>query len=62
MVEAASTFETSVKFRQTTLRNKPEDSHLYAHIASSLFSYTKHFSRNKKNSYVFFYGIYIFDQ
>jgi hypothetical protein len=29
MMEAASTFETSVIFYQTTRRNIPEDSHLY---------------------------------
>jgi hypothetical protein len=29
MMEAASTFETSVNFYQTTRRNNPEDSHLH---------------------------------
>jgi hypothetical protein len=32
MMEAAGTFETSVNFYQTTLRNIPEDSHLVLNI------------------------------
>jgi hypothetical protein len=36
MVDAASTFETSVNFYQTTRCNPPEDSHLLA-ISMSVF-------------------------
>jgi hypothetical protein len=34
MMEAASTFETSVKFYQTTRRNNPKGSHLWKASAS----------------------------
>jgi hypothetical protein len=37
MMEAASTFETSVNFYQTTRRNNPEDSHLQINNCSQIF-------------------------
>jgi hypothetical protein len=36
MMEAASTFETSVNFYSTTRRNNPEDSHLHTHRREKL--------------------------
>jgi hypothetical protein len=38
MMEAASTFETSVKFYKTIRCNNPEDSHLYDDVCSSELS------------------------
>jgi hypothetical protein len=37
--EAASTYEMSVKFYQTTRRNKPEDSHLHTRRPRNLKSH-----------------------
>jgi hypothetical protein len=39
MMEAASTFETSVNFYQTTRRNNPEDSHLCTRRRENLKSH-----------------------
>jgi hypothetical protein len=39
MMEAASTFETSVNFYQTTRFNNPEDRHLHARRRENLKSY-----------------------
>jgi hypothetical protein len=38
MMEAASTYETSVNFYQTTRRNIPEDSHLHTRLRENLKS------------------------
>jgi hypothetical protein len=38
MMEAASTYETSVNFYQTTRRNNPEDSHLHSRRRENLKS------------------------
>jgi hypothetical protein len=38
-MEAASTFEASVNFYKTTLRNNPEDSHLYTRRRENLKSH-----------------------
>jgi hypothetical protein len=35
MMEAASTYETSINFYQTTRRNNPEDSHIQSRNSSS---------------------------
>jgi hypothetical protein len=40
MMEAASTFETSVNFYQTSLRNHPEDSHLHTLRRGNLKSHS----------------------
>jgi hypothetical protein len=40
MMEAASTYETSVNFYQTVGRNNPEDSHLHTRRRENLESYT----------------------
>jgi hypothetical protein len=42
MMEAASTTKTSVNIYQTTLRNNPEDSHLYIRRHENLKSHTNH--------------------
>jgi hypothetical protein len=39
MAVAASTSETSLNFSLTTLRNNPEDSHLYTHLPENLTSH-----------------------
>jgi hypothetical protein len=39
MIEAASTFEMSVNFYQTTWRYHPEDSHLHTRCCENLKSY-----------------------
>jgi hypothetical protein len=39
MMEAASIFETSQNFCQTTLRNNPEDSHLHIRLRENLKSH-----------------------
>jgi hypothetical protein len=52
MVEAASTYETSVYFYQTTRRNNPEDSHIQDYFSlnpdhiSYLKVYAYHFLEN----------------
>jgi hypothetical protein len=38
MMDAASTYETSVNFYQTTRRNNPEDSHLHTRRRENLKS------------------------
>jgi hypothetical protein len=38
MIEAASTYETSVNFYQTTRRNIPEDSHIHSRSRKNLKS------------------------
>jgi hypothetical protein len=42
MMEAASTYDTSVNFYQSTRRNNPEDSHLQEHftLGKVSFGYT----------------------
>jgi hypothetical protein len=44
MMEAASTFETSVNFYQTTRRNNPEDSHLHTRHRENLKSHSGYLS------------------
>jgi hypothetical protein len=41
MMEAVSTFETSVNFYQTTQRNNLEESHLHTHRRENLKSHVK---------------------
>jgi hypothetical protein len=44
MIEAVSTYETSVNFFQTTRRNIPEDSHLHIRRRENLKSHHRHSS------------------